>query len=239
MPGIHVYTVMWNEEVLLPYFLRHYGSFATRIVCFDNMSTDRSAQIVDSHPLTERVQYDTNGQIVDTMYLELKGRYRQSRGTADWVMCVDIDEFIYHPQLAALLADYTRRGITYPKVQGFEMIAEQPPSGGSQIYEEIRDGRENEWSSKRVVFDPALEVVFEAGCHRATVSGNVVESENADIRLLHYPFLGRDFFIERSRQRRARLSEENKKFGWGDYEHPDSYFADVYDEVKTASRRVL
>ena len=31
-PLIDVYTICWNEERMLPYFLRHYGQFARRIL---------------------------------------------------------------------------------------------------------------------------------------------------------------------------------------------------------------
>src|SRR5579883_908706 len=35
LPIIHVYAVCHNEELLLPYFLRHYEDFAERIIIFD------------------------------------------------------------------------------------------------------------------------------------------------------------------------------------------------------------
>ena len=33
---IHVYTVSWNEEKIMPHFLRFYGAVADRIVVYDN-----------------------------------------------------------------------------------------------------------------------------------------------------------------------------------------------------------
>lgn len=239
-PIIHVYVVLYNEEVILPYFLRHYAEFAEKIVCFDNGSTDRSAEIIDAHPATERIVFDTHGGLFDRIHLQLKSEYRKSRGRADWVICVDADEFIYHPDLPGLLSSYKTKGVNYPKVSGFEMVSDSLPKTNGQIYEETKNGFFNDEYSKCVVFDPLLEVRFEAGCHSAKVEGNKVESEISEIKLLHYRFLGRDFFIKRSLDRKARLSEENKKCGWGThYLKPDGYFGNLFDEVKAISKPVL
>ena len=49
---IHVYTMSYSEEMFMPYFLRHYTSFAERVVVLDNHSSDRTADIVRSFPGT-------------------------------------------------------------------------------------------------------------------------------------------------------------------------------------------
>lgn len=239
-PIVHVYVVLRNEEIILPYFLRHYGAFAERIVCFDNESDDRSPEIIDEHPATERVVFKTGGHLFDRIHLQLKGEYRKSRGRADWVICVDADEFIYHPSLPELLQTYTEKGITYPKVAGYEMVSEKSPNTSGQIYEAVRNGVPNDVYAKQVVFNPLLEVAFEAGCHSAKVQTNKVESKEPEIKLLHYRFLGRDFFIKRSLARRDQLSEENKKCGWGThYLNPDGFFGNLFDEVRATSKPVL
>lgn len=51
-PRIHVYTICWNEERFLPYFLRHYGAFAEEITVFDNGSDDNSVAIARAFPNT-------------------------------------------------------------------------------------------------------------------------------------------------------------------------------------------
>jgi glycosyltransferase involved in cell wall biosynthesis len=43
--NIHVYTVAYNEELLMPFFLRHYKRFANHITVFDNESTDKTAEL--------------------------------------------------------------------------------------------------------------------------------------------------------------------------------------------------
>ena len=240
MTRIHVYTVVYNEEFLLPYFLRHYGAFAQKIVCFDNMSTDRSAEIIARHPTAVRIPFDTGGKYLERALLRQRHRYKESKGAADWVMVVDADEFLYHPQLPALLASYQRAGITFPKVEGFDMVAEESPSTDGQIYDVIKTGTPNPWYCKRAVFNPELDVTYSAGCHKAAARGNVVESEHAEIKLLHYAFAGRAFYMRRQRERGDRQSADNLRRGWGlRYQRPDSYFAETFDRIKSFAGPVI
>ena len=62
---IRVYTVAWNEEKILPHFLRHYARFADRIVVYDNGSNDRTRDIIFAHPQAEFRTYDTDGVLHD------------------------------------------------------------------------------------------------------------------------------------------------------------------------------
>ncbi len=39
---IDVFTTCYNEQIILPYFLKHYKKFANNITVYDNMSTDNS-----------------------------------------------------------------------------------------------------------------------------------------------------------------------------------------------------
>jgi glycosyltransferase involved in cell wall biosynthesis len=50
---IWAYAICWNEEVMLPYYLKHYEKFCEKIIIYDNMSTDNSRNIIKNHPLCE------------------------------------------------------------------------------------------------------------------------------------------------------------------------------------------
>ena len=47
---LSVYTVCYNEQQLLPFFLRHYTQWASRIVIWDNCSTDASLAVAQAFP---------------------------------------------------------------------------------------------------------------------------------------------------------------------------------------------
>lgn len=211
---IHVYTMVHNEEVLMPYFMRHYA-FADKITVLDNESVDRTAEIAKAAG-AHVFQIDTGGyHRVEILQRVMDFRYRESRGKADWVIFAEGDEFLWHQDLRGLLEGYMKRGITFPKVQGFNMVSDAPPSGTGQIYHEIKLGVPDKEYSKRVVFNPALDVRFSPGGHKANATGPVVESEIADIKLLHYKYLGPQYFQKRYEEHRRRLSLESIKNRWG------------------------
>ena len=45
---ITLYTICYNEQEMLPYFLNHYSKMVDKIVVYDNYSTDNSRQILES-----------------------------------------------------------------------------------------------------------------------------------------------------------------------------------------------
>ena len=45
---ITLYTICYNEQEMLPYFLNHYSKMVDKIVVYDNQSTDNSRQILES-----------------------------------------------------------------------------------------------------------------------------------------------------------------------------------------------
>lgn len=91
---IDVYTYMRNEEAMLPYFLRHYGPIARKIVVFDNESDDRTAELARQAGCVV-IPEPTRGEYVLSRVSELlNAAYALSRGDADWVIVVDGDEFV-------------------------------------------------------------------------------------------------------------------------------------------------
>jgi glycosyltransferase involved in cell wall biosynthesis len=212
---IHVYTMCYNEEVLMPYFLRHYEQFTDKIFVFDNHSTDDTPNIVDSSPKTIRIICGDPEKFYDSHLIRMKNEeYKKSRGIADWVIIVDTDEFIYHPELVSLLEKYKKSGITFPKTCGYDMIGDNYPKGYVQVYDEIKYGVSEPFYSKRSVFDPSIDINYAVGAHRCSPTGNVVESPNEDIKLLHYRFLCKEHFVKIMERRQNRCSDENIARGW-------------------------
>lgn len=238
---IHVYAVCWNEEVILPYFLRHYGAFADKIFIFDNESSDRSPEIIAACPKATLIPVKTGGTCSEGSQRKCKMRYIESRGVADWVILVDLDEFIYHPDILGLLEHYKRWWIALPNVEGFEMISQETPTGDGQLYEYVKTGVQSAGYSKRVVLSPGIDIELSPGSHTTKVlNGPVGETAKAELKLLHYRFLGREFFIRRNAERRERLCEEDRRLGHGGhYLNPDSYFAHIFDLVWKESKVVV
>ncbi len=216
---IHVYTLCWNEEVILPYFLKHYETIAEKIIVYDNKSTDNSLNILRAHPKVEIRIYDSNNQIRDDLYLGIKNNcWKEARDKADWVIVVDADEFIYHVDLYGFLEDHLLQGITLFKPKGYLMVSEKLPTTKGMIYEEIKTGIPQEASSKPVIFNPNKieEINFSAGAHSCNPTGEVnLYESSGNLKLLHYKVLSLDYLLTRSRQCKERLSDINKQNNWG------------------------
>jgi glycosyltransferase involved in cell wall biosynthesis len=195
---IHVLCVMHNEERLLPYFLRHYETFADRIVIIDDHSTDRTVELARAHPKVE-IQYlvHDRGALNDEATNVFYQHYARtiSRGVADWVINIDADEFVYHPAMVEYLQLERERGKRLLCPEGYDMIAETFPTTTGQIYDEVRDGYRRGLYDKPVVFDPTANIVFDRGRH--FVKETDVPVRRSQLKLLHFRYLGREHFIEK------------------------------------------
>src|SRR4030066_1175068 len=97
---IIAYILCNNEERLMPYVMRHYSQFA-KVIILESNSTDQTVEIAHSMG-AEIWSYDVPDEIDDRWFTELKNNcWKESK--ADWVMIVDADEFIYHPEIVKIL----------------------------------------------------------------------------------------------------------------------------------------
>jgi glycosyltransferase involved in cell wall biosynthesis len=213
---IHVYMMCYNEEILMPYFLRHYSQFADKIFVFDNYSTDNTGNIADANPKTTRTLYGDPNKHYNSKLISMKNEeYKKSKNDAEWVIVVDIDEFVYNKNIISLLQNYKAEGVTFPKVDGYDMIGDSYPKSSGQIYDEIQCGVPEVMFCKRAIFNPGIDINYVVGAHKCSPRGNVVESKSLDIKLLHYRFLCKEFFVGRMERRMKRISEEDIEKRWG------------------------
>ena len=57
---IDVYSIVRNDRYILPYFLRHYSTFADRIFIIDDHSTDNTVEIVKANPKVTLLPFEYN-----------------------------------------------------------------------------------------------------------------------------------------------------------------------------------
>ncbi len=217
-------TIAWNEEELMPIFLNHYEKICDKIIVYDNESDDRTAEICDSHPLVERRVYKTDGQIRDDIYLDIKNNSWKDYRYYDWVCVLDLDEFIYHPNLHYFLESCKRKGISIPQTNGYSMWSEDLPDSKENIWEVSSKGIRDTWYDKTPIFDPKLiqDINFKHGCHACFPSGSIVYDKYPELKLLHYKNIGGWERLEKRRKLyENRLSDINKEKKWGhNYELP-------------------
>ena len=211
---IRVISCCLNEEEMLPFYLDYYSSFADKIVIFDGGSTDKSIEIIKSYNKTEIIQNDH--PLMDERNLTgiRNEAYKVDRESWDWQIVVDIDEFIYDKNLLDKLEYFKSKNITLPDVIGYDMYSLEFPifRKGEYIIDTIRTGKRNdEWQSKKVIFNPhQVNINYGLGCHACCPTGNVVKS-NEPLFLLHYNYIGYDHFIKRHKFNSQRMSQFNLK----------------------------
>jgi len=211
----HICSIVRNDEYILPYFIRHYSTFADKIFIIDDHSTDNTVEVALLFPKVELLHYEYDGGFnEDNFNYSLENNYiKHSRGIADWVMCVDSDEFIYHKDMHNILKEQRENGVRVLKTEGFMMISKTLPNKEGQIYDESKEGIPMRQYGKTVIFDPNIDISFGHGRH-STFLPVGIKAKKVGIKLLHYRCLSRDYFITRSEHLydRANYDEKTKNY---------------------------
>jgi glycosyltransferase involved in cell wall biosynthesis len=174
----HVYSIQYNEEFMLPYFLKHYEQFADKIFIIDDHSTDKTAEIAKAHPKVVYSMYGFEGlnedEFNDTFYSFYKNN------PSDWAVVVDGDELIHG--LESLVDEPS--GVL--KTKGMMMI------GSTGVLEECKGVRMGTFD-KPIVFDPSLDVRLGDGRH--TIS---LPARDSKLELWHYKYPSREIYLQRA-----------------------------------------
>jgi hypothetical protein len=174
---VHVYSLCWNEQEMLPFYFRHYREVATKFVILDDSSSDGSAEYL-------RAQSDVDLDIFhkdhDSLLLATQRFYnehwKKSRGEADWVIICNIDEHLHHPRLNEYLENEKSKGVTVIPAKGFQMITDDFPASQERLSETRRRGMPWARMDKLSIFDPNAidEIGYTVGRHTAAPRGHVI-----------------------------------------------------------------
>lgn len=97
----------WNEEFLLPFWIKHHLPMFDHVVLIDYDSTDRSAEIIrDLAPHWEIRQsrnkiFEANA--VDQEVMDIESEFR------GWKVCLNTTEFLVHSDVRSFLRDFETR----------------------------------------------------------------------------------------------------------------------------------
>lgn len=218
---IHAHILSWNEEKLLPFTLDYYSQFCERIFIYDNMSDDGSSDIYKKYEKVKVLKWNSNNEINELNYIQLKTRGYKERSrnqNVDWVVVCDCDEFLYHPNLIDVLKEYKAKGITVPKISGHDMVSNSFPNyDGDLLPNKIKHGSQRYQDlCKNIIFNPNLDINYGVGAHSFSCK-EAVFSEKEDLKLLHYKLLGESYIDQMYTKRANRLSEFNKRNRFGDH----------------------
>jgi hypothetical protein len=222
---LQVYTLTWNEIEIIEWFLAHYGAIADRITVYDGGSTDGTREAVAACPKAELLDLQSGGKLRDDLHIQIKNNAWRGRG-ADWVICVDCDEFLFSPAapLSEVLQQLEAAQVAVPRTTGVSMFSETLFSfrSGQQLYEHITRGVRDDNYSKCVLFSPRRvdRMDYSYGGHtcRPSWHGVPIDASASDppLYLLHFKHIGGWARVLRRHQTAAsRLSEFNRRSGLG------------------------
>ena len=203
--NVHVYTTTRNEGYLMPYFLRHYETFADLIFVLDDDSTDGTRPMVERHSRGVLLDYPGKKGLDE---VEIAEAYRSAvevlSPNADWVMFPDVDEIVYHPYMLTRLRQMQNWGVRAIKSVGYAMVSDRLPQGQGQIYEEVKTGMRERRYDKTIVFNPKIDATFGNGRHSITTP-RPEKLNRCGIKLLHYCYLGWPYIEARIKRNFARI----------------------------------
>ena len=241
-PIVHLYTICWNEERILPFFFQHYEPFVDQFTFYDNMSTDRTTNIITSHPNTKVFSFDGPHDNPNLRNLR-NSIWKKSRGKADYVIVCDVDEFLYHPQISSYIRQAAHSRITLPDVIGYNMICDKFPDYKTDktIVEQVNEGVRYDLFDKHILFDPhrIVEINYGYGSHRCEPCG-ITRRGKISLKLLHYKNMGLDYLIARNHSIAPRVSDNNKRMGIGvHYLFNDQMLTDRFNEDYAQRKKVI
>lgn len=204
---IRVVSCCYNEARMLPFFLRHYETFADEIVIYDDRSDDGSCELLQAHPKVVGHNCPFHGlnddEMLNLWYAELKA----SPGKCDWVMFPDIDEFLIAPD--GMRETLEKLGDKYGAIQStaFNMTGNGVPvDDGRQIYEINNSGVYSPVYSKAIILKAGSRIEWHRGRHQYDSCS--VPVSPAAVRLLHYRYLGSDYTKSRNARNYERVGRD-------------------------------
>ncbi|MGV7221690.1 MAG: glycosyltransferase family 2 protein [Nitrospinales bacterium] len=191
----HLYTLCWNEADILEFFFRNYDPWIDQYIIFDDGSTDGSIEFLEAHPKV--VLRKWHRKYPDSYLMSqldwLNTVWKESRGSADWVVIVDMDEHLFVPQtpMTDFLSNYKSQGITQIPALGFQMLSEEFPERGEHLTHSRTMGKPWADMCKLSIFNPDAikETNFSEGRHTAIPEGNFKLPSEDELQLFHYKYL--------------------------------------------------
>lgn len=243
---IAVLTLTFNCADILPFFIRHYLTFANKIVAWDDNSNDATRAILSANPNVEMREWGKPSGIDEELFsAHWKEHYPTFHGDYDWVIIADPDEFLYHPAMPDLLWSEQKQRTEVIRTMGFNMAGEGiPRDDGRQIWEISPMGVPAPVYSKPVVFRPQAVVSWNRGRH-ALENCTPRLSLDTPIKLLHYRYLGANYTRAKNAKNYSRCGMHNgdKGAAWScspDYKgHDKEHSPEWAEAIKAKAVDVL
>lgn len=212
---IWIYTIVFNEAKILPYFLRNYSPWVERIVAWvDQATNDGTVEILKANPKVELRTWPHKTGLDDAEFIATANHWPSTEGrkeNCEWVGFVDADELLWHPDPQGMLRN---ADVDIIRAKGFALISPDglPKDDGRQIYEQVKTGAFQENENKYLLWRPGFDVHHHHGRHdRPTFNGRI--DEKFRMKNYHCHFIG-GAAPTKARNKRNFDRANDKRFAW-------------------------
>ena len=225
--NVSVITRWFNEAFFAPFFLSHYAWADEIIVLLEKTSTDDSAKIVKKYR-NARVEWQDNGKVLNDRVLSDMMSDRAASCKSDWVIRADADELTFPYGFLHGLAD-PRKEIEkangnviytlYRWVYRHHTEKDLDPKREA-VFQRRHGGRYNLCASmgndylKPTIVRPSAKLRWTPGEQSIWNQDDAVMSSTF-FDGVHWQAADIDQWVKRNAANDRRLSDENKKNGWG------------------------
>jgi glycosyltransferase involved in cell wall biosynthesis len=221
-------TMVYNEALILPYFLRHYSYLDEIHVLYETDSTDDSLEILMQAPNVVIEKGHIEGGLDDIEKVNLINKAVQ-RTKADWVYVVDPDEFVFPPNNESPHNFLKRQSCKVVRSGMFQVYRHrndrdldpslapvpQRTHGDPDLFstEKQANRASNNVYIKPNIVRPSKGIRFLPGHHQ--IKGDPQTSPELYVGA-HWQMADSSIAIARRMERKARVSERNRahQMGW-------------------------
>ena len=221
---IHLHTLIHNEIERLPFAIKYWKTFVSHVYVYlmksSNDGSREYLQNLSGFVTIEEID-DPDGFNDKRNKLIKNTCWKKSVGIADFVIVNDFDEFIYSDNLINELQYMKDNGMTIVHPEIYHLINKDVNinelNQNEFLHKQIEYGVYDKHFGKRCIFDPnkITEINYTEGAHSCFPVGDVKYYDRKNIYLFHAKYLGIKWFISHDYKLKQRLSETNKKHGYG------------------------
>lgn len=212
--NIAVLTMTFDCVEVVPFFLRHYETFAGKIIVWDDSSKDGTRELLSNHPLVDLRDWTKESGIHEDVFLQhWQEEYPELRDSFDWVMIPDSDEFLL-PMPGRTMRETLNHAELWDVIPaiGFNLVGPCfPKDDGRQIYEINPMGVHAPTYNKPICFKPWADIKWTRGRHKLENCSPWIAPTM--LKLLHARYFGRDYTRKRNAKNYERLGDD-KGAGW-------------------------
>lgn len=212
---ICIFVPCYNEELLLPYFIRFYRNRFSKckIIIYDNYSEDNTEIIAKKYDC-EVIKYDSENELRDDILVGLKNNCWKNSET-NWNIICDIDEFL-DINMDDLLYE-SSVGTNIISSVGWDMFNENP---NSKSIETMNIGVRNINYDKNILFNKNCikNINYDPGCHICNPKShkkNNINYSQKKYNLYHMKFINEEIILKKNLRNLNRMSKQNMDHDWG------------------------